>query len=763
MNSSQSEPVSAVLLAAREAHAHLRAAQSHIEHQEFAAAKTEYAKIAANPAYLPHHRSEAEELLGEMERVAKGLPARDPKASRVTVPHLTEFALELWVGPEGHATNPGTAACPFATLSQARDALRRLKSAGLTGAALVRIKPGEYPLTDTFALTADDSGTETAPVVYRAEQKGTVVFQGGVRIRGFIPVTDPGILSRLPETARGKVLQCDLRQQGITDFGELATRGFGLAKATIPTLEVYGDGKPMTPARWPNDGFAQTVRILESGVRDGTASMTFEYQDDRAKRWTTAKDAWLFGYWKACWADAAIKMGTIDPSNRQITTAQPFPDGIDPSRTVNYYAFNLLEELDQPGEWYLDRDSGVLYLYPPSDPKTMTVEVSLLSVPMVTMNHVSHVRFEGLTFELARHDGIVIHGGERCILAGCTIRRLAGDGVRIDGGLGHVVLGCDLHTLGRGGVIVKGGNRQTLESGGHVVENCHIHNFSRIDRTYTPAVLADGVGSRIAHNLLHDSPCHAIRIAGNDHIVEWNDVHSVVRESDDQGAVDMFGNPTFRGVVFRYNYFHHVGNGGHQQAGIRLDDAICGVLVYGNVFYRTAFGNLGAVQINSGRENIVENNIFADCLRDLSGGWTPGWSENNTFWKLVAERKSPEWTDYIMSDLYLTRYPLLKNLYESPPINFIWRNVLWNCGERYLMNENHVDTTGVLVYKDENPGFADPTHQDFRLRPDAPLIRGNGFRPIPVDEIGLYHDEYRATWPVSSTPVDVPDWRAIRG
>ena len=33
---------------------------------------------------------------------------------------------------------------------------------------------------------------------------------------------------------------------------------------------------------------------------------------------------------------------------------------------VQYAHLYLLPELDQPGEWYLDRDSGLLYFWPPS-------------------------------------------------------------------------------------------------------------------------------------------------------------------------------------------------------------------------------------------------------------------------------------------------------------------------------------------------------------------------------------------------------------
>lgn len=749
------------------AYAQLRIAQSFRTEGQPDAAKAEYALIAANADYFPHHREEAAEILAEIAREERGLPARDPLASRVQVPPVTVFAAEVWVATDGDDANPGTEAAPCASLAGARDAVRALKAAGCVGAILVRIQSGTYPMHESFALTAEDSGTADAPVVYRAEEKGGAIFYGGVRISGFAPVTDGDILARLPEEARGKVMQCDLRQLGITDYGALHQRGYGARKyASTPAPELYFDRQPQTLARWPNAGFVNTAGLVAPASDTTTMLSTFAYDNDRPTRWATAPDPWLFGYWQASWADGTVAVESIDPATKRITTKTPYRDGtgIELDLAIPYYAFNLLEEIDMPGEWYLDRGTGILYLYPPADPAAATVELSMLSTPMVTMDDVSHVRLEGLTFDLARFDGVVIRGGEGCLLAGCTISRLAGSAINIDGGYGHGVLGCDLFTLGRGGISATGGDRQTLVPGGHFVENCHIYDFSRIDRTYTPAVQVEGVGARIAHNLIHDTPCHAVRLGGNEHLMEFNEVHSVTYESDDQGAVDMFGNPTFRGVVFRYNYFHHVnGDDDRPRAGIRLDDVISGLLIYGNIFYRSAQGHFGAVQINSGRENIVENNIVADSKQGFSGGWTPGWSENNDFWTTFNAGKSPEWTDYITSDLYRTRYPLLTRLFDHPPINFLWRNVVWNSGRTYSMTPHCTDIMELIVYTDDNPGFVDPAHGDFRLRPDAPLFTRLAFRPIPVEEIGLYNDEYRASWPVTSTPREVPDWRTLSG
>jgi len=465
-------------------------------------------------------------------------------------------------------------------------------------------------------------------VLYRAAQPGQAVFYGGTRLTEFQRETRPEILARLPENARGQVVNCDLVAAGLTDYGQLAVRGFGQAPSP-PTLELFVDGQPMTVSRWPNEGFQGIGKLVEPGDRTKNIPSVFEYEGDRPARWTQAEEPWLFGYFRYLWADATIQLSKIDPAAKTMTfnTAYHYGGpGMHPGQGIQWYAFNLLEEIDQPGEWYLDRTHGVLYLWPPQDLAGATVELGLLSTPMLTMNGVHDVRLEGLTFDLARHNGLELRDCDRVLLAGCTVSRMAGNGVMILGGTGNGLLGCDIHTIGRRASEVIGGDRATLTPGRHVVENCRIHDFGRLDRTYTPAIQLEGVGHRVAHNQMYNCPSSVMRIEGNDHQIEYNEVYNAVRESDDQGAMELFRNATFRGVVFRYNRFTNCGLAGtgaavHGQAAIRFDDAISGMLVYGNIFIRSANGNFGAIQMNSGRDNIMDNNLFIDCKQGISGGW----------------------------------------------------------------------------------------------------------------------------------------------
>jgi hypothetical protein len=290
-----------------------------------------------------------------------------------------------------------------------------------------------------------------------------------------------------------------------------------------------------------------------------------------------------------------------------------------------------------------------------------------------------------------------------------------------------------------------------LKPGGHLVENNHIHHISRIDYTYTPAVWMSGVGNRIAHNLMHDINSSAIRLNGNDHIVEFNEVHNVVLDSDDQGGADMWGDATFRGNIFRYNYWHHIGNWDGRkeelstgQAGIRLDDAICGVRIHGNIFHRCSSGRhgFGGVQIHGGKENLIDNNIFADCRHAVS--FSP-WSE--THWRNYV--KDPLQSDAIDAELYLERYPALAKLHENLNCNTVTRNLVWKCGSFLHRSPAATIAEHNLISADDGL-LPNAAQGDFTLTAIPAELRQHGFEAIPFERIGLYKDKFRKQLPIQS-------------
>ncbi len=259
----------------------------------------------------------------------------------------------------------------------------------------------------------------------------------------------------------------------------------------------------MTLARWPNEGFTQIVDLLgptpvdirgTKGCREGI----FTYEGDRPKRWIGAKDIMLHGYWFWDWADQRLKVESIDTEKRVITL-EPEPQHAYGFRKGQwYYAYNLLAELDQPGEWYLDRQTSILYFWPPGPIETGKPMISLLP-NLVVMNDVSFVTLRNMTLETCRGTAVTIAGGVSNRVAACVIRNTGGWAVSLSGKHSGVI-GCDLYNLAEGGVSMSGGDRRTLTPAGLYVDNCHLHRFGRWNPICKPGVQVDGVGNRVTHN-----------------------------------------------------------------------------------------------------------------------------------------------------------------------------------------------------------------------------------------------------------------------
>ncbi|MBI3191578.1 MAG: right-handed parallel beta-helix repeat-containing protein, partial [Pedosphaera parvula] len=255
-----------------------------------------------------------------------------------------------------------------------------------------------------------------------------------------------------------------------------------------------------------------------------------------------------------------------------------------------------------------------------------------------------------------------------------------------------------------------------------------------------------GVGIRLAHNALHDSPHQSILLGGNDHVIEYNEVYRVGMDSDDCGAFYMGRNPSERGNVIRYNYWHDIGSSfAHGSCAVYFDDGTGGQRVHGNVFYRAAGGNFGAVFLHGGHDNWVENNIFIECKRAV--GHAP-WGDD--YWNewltgdLWRERLTQE-VD-ITSPLYLERYPELKDFLSPTPktrVNHLSRNIIVRCGD--VMTGNWEASDNMVT--EDDPGFADAAAGDFALREDSPVFDLIGNTGDRWDSIGLVVTPLRPVLP----------------
>lgn len=664
--------------------------------------------------------------------------------------------LTLHVSPKGNDTGKGTEKQPFATLQRARDEVRKLDKSQYTGIT-VEFAAGAYELAAPVTFTAADSGTEKCPIEYRARQGTEVRLVGGRNVTGWKPVSDAAVLARMAPEARGKVLQADLKALGIANLGGINSPA---VYSSDPGLEVFFQDKPMTLARYPNTGYMHIRSALdaEGNPTNPNKIVTspdgkFIADDARPAKWANEKNVWLHGFWVWDWSDLRVPLGKVDPATNTLSFETA------PGRTYSvrtgmwFYAENVLPELDTPGEWYLDRDNAILYLWPTAPINSGKVAVSTVRDPL-QLNDASNLTFRGFTIEAGQGTACTINRGTNVRVVACTIRNMGKWAVRVNDGTKHGVVGCDIYGEGQGGIFLWGGDRKTLTPAGHYADNNHIHHTSRWDPVYQQAIALRGVGNSATHNLIDNVPHIAIGFADNDMTVEYNEIHSSVYQSNDAGAI--YTSPpdetwSMRGHKIRYNYLHNI-HGFESRGcwGIYLDDCFSSADISNNILYDVANGIL----IGGGRDNLLTNNMFINCRLafsiDARGlGWAKGVGDFATAELKSFNYQTPPWS---------TKYPELYNILEDEPLapkgNVVERNINWGGKWGTAQLPALVKFENNLI--DQDPKFVGTPPQSFKLAADSPALK-LGFHPIPMSRIGVYQSPDRASWPVTSAlRVDAP-------
>ena len=687
----------------------------------------------------------------------------------------------FYVSPTGSDANPGSIKKPFQTIEKARDTVRMLDSReGVT----VTLLEGRYYITDTIEFNETDSGTSLSPVLWKAATGANVIFDGGLAISSdkCTIVSDNEVIARfLPESAN-KIMQINLKALGITEYGELGPRGFGRPYKTAP-MELFVDGEPMNTSRWPNVGRVKMGKVIDPGSVPRFDDFSnrggeFEYNTDRAKRWAYAKDMYITGIFAYGYADDTVKVAKLDLEKGTIKTVQPHLYGFggkgEHKGMYEWAALNLIEEIDEPGEYAVDRESGILYFYPKSGVSKSTFQVSMIEEPMLAIEGAKFLTFGNITFENARGSAVYIEGGDSNIIAGCTFRNLGllaiqmGYGAKSpaegksnahgnyeDGfswenlsrapgsihaysydntawnrncGTNHKILSCNIYNIGCGGIILGGGDRKTLTPGNNAIINCDISEVNRWDKIYKCPVDVFGVANKIVNNHLHHCAGQAILLHGNDHIIQYNEMDHVVQDASDQAAIYMGRDPSEAGNMICYNFFHDIRQSEAHKAGwgvqaIFFDDySVCSATVEGNVFYKA--GSSSVVKYYHGGNSYIQNNIMVDCPRGLDPlhATTKGLRE---FLKGDLMQKRLHESVNVLAPPYSDKYPDLVKLVKEE------KELEWPYERNYEV-------------KGDYSQFVDAENMNFNLIPDSKVYTEiEGFEPIPFDKMGLYKDQYR--------------------
>lgn len=532
----------------------------------------------------------------------------------------------------------------------------------------------------------------------------------------------------------------------------LTTSASGYPSDPNPWWSLYATGfdRPMEPSA----GAAGEVTFIGStAVNHGfvtTASALSDtqvtYSQDRPGRWTSAPDAWLHGFWRYGWADCHVPLASVDPAARSLTlgSAPNFGTGAG----APFYAYNLLEEVTQPGEWYIDRARGRLYLYPPHDLSAAEITVSMLAAPILRLDSAELVELRGLVLEASRSTLLEITGGRHNRVAGVTLRNAGADGATVSG-TDNGVSDALVTNVGGAAVRLSGGDRPSLVPGGNFVTGSSLHRYARWDWTYRPGVELSGVGQRAANNHIHDAPHSAVLFYGNEHVIELNDIHDTNRFATDAGAI--YGGRDWggRGVVIRNNHLHRIQTyfPGTPIAAVYLDDCLSGIRVEGNIV--TDVRGLGVLH-GGGRDNIMVGNVFARTDTGLSSDarcstWarpTDISGDSHNLLELIVRMRyqQPPWS---------VRYPLLAAIPNNYPEIFA-PPARWLFPEGSSFSSNLGFEVSVWMTQQDGAfahfprmnnvelaasPFVDEAAGDLSLTPAALAVPG--VAAIPVDRIGV--------------------------
>ncbi|MEC0090869.1 right-handed parallel beta-helix repeat-containing protein [Paenibacillus macquariensis] len=688
----------------------------------------------------------------------------------------------FYIATDGKDSNPGTKEAPLATLEGARGAIRVLKNTSSLpeGGITVFMRGGVYRLTESFLLEEGDSGMPEKPIAYSAYGDEEVRLIGGVDLPAdsFGPVTDPEVRGRLNEQARDRIVQIDLKRLGVVDYGRIVHTGFGLPPS-IANPELFFNGQTMAISRYPNSDYVRIENVIDAGGNPRIVDMDPERlaeeqlkgvklacADPRPFSWKNTGDLWMYGYWYWDWADGNLRIASIDVANRQLHTERASHYSVREGQ--RYFYYKILEELDAPGEWYLDRMSGLLYFYPPTPiVEGSNIQLSLLGDPMIRLEDVSHVAIKKIMFEASRGSGVQIKGGSHNAVAGCTLCRIGGFAVvlgetsdnGVNAGTDHRVLGCTIYDTGTGGIYLGGGDRLKLTPGRNVASNNDIFNYSRLKRTYSAAIQLKGVGNIAVHNEIHDAPHVGILCNGNDHLIEYNDIYRVLTETGDAGAIYMGRDWTEQGNVIRYNYIHHIHNEETElHIGVYLDDMASGTKIYANVFRDIDL----PVLIGGGRNNEMTNNLIVDCQKSLllDDRAMPGcWAAYHLDEGQVMQERL-EAMPY-REEPWCSKYPSLMSIWQdepgTPKFNTVMKNILYQTGPTTYGNYPAYDDTMAIAESAREYGtieqnfvmnedllIIDETEGNISFNEESQSFKGiSSFEPIPFKSIELCKEEYR--------------------
>lgn len=551
---------------------------------------------------------------------------------------------KIFVSTVGDDSGDGSEEEPLRTLEKAIDVANEMRE---DSDKLIEIllREGTYSVTNTIKII--NSQKDDSLLKISAYQDEKVTINAGVNISlSAMSIADSDFTNAIIDKPNvGSVLQYNLKDAQIEDFGEISLRGHLISDEKEAQAELSLNGEVQKLAGWPNGEYTGLIKPTDSNeygkrTKSGIANgCSFKVNYDRPSQWSKPEQAWLSGTIGPNYEFDYYPVSRFDSEEKRVYLSR---GALEKYYTEPYYRFeNVPEELDEPGEYYIDRQSGMLYFYPPEDaPKdsvlTITMSTPTLDVSrkapnsMFRIENSKNIVFENLIFKGGRGSAITGKNNSNIKFINCEINSFGENGIRFDASTDITISDCKIHDVGQDGILfVSCGNYQTLSPSNIVVSNNDIYNFARLERSYKTGIDFGYrcVGATAANNHIHNGPHAGMIFYGVNNDIYGNEFDNLVTEFSDMDALycNNSNYPWERGNKIHNNYFHDIGkssmNGRHQinVRAIRTDNRGCGLNIYENLFYNIGDGGngngnngIGAITAE-GTRNRIFNNLFVDC------------------------------------------------------------------------------------------------------------------------------------------------------
>ena len=594
-----------------------------------------------------------------------------PRANVVTYlyRYLNTGALTIYVSPSGNdETADGSPINPYRTIEAAKEAVRALDKNRYTSIK-VRIGAGEYRLSEPLGFIAEDSGTVSCQISYVGE-KGTMISGGVSFTSADFTKAEGDVMAFFPENVRDSLVMIDLKQFG---FKAEDVKQMILCDGKEGQAPLSLNGNRMTVARYPNEDFAY-VRAgsqinCEGGEKNAVDMVTTttiffdEEHTEHLKTWHDLSDVYTQARYSVLWCADDTNVLSFDEEENSMTV--PFAGGHDPREGMPFYWYNIPEELDAPGEYYIDKNC-VLYFCPTKDFDGAHFTMPVLDDCLVVLNGADYLTFSNLTLEATRKSGIS-GDGDHITVIDCTVRSCSGNGIDLTGN-SLMIRDNEVYSIGKTGIRIDGGDAKTLRQSDDIVYNNYIHEWATGGGTMRYAIAVAGCGVTVSHNDCVNSVDMAIDYNGPYHIIEYNYCADTCKFFGDGGVIGS-GAEWVYGTVVRYNY---IKNGGFTRdreldpmgvQGITVDMGQSGLTAYGNVIENVTGSGFG---ICGGRDHNIYGNLMIQCYQGL-------FYDSRFYTQIVRDghgnRISPD-NGYTSNKYWTKAFPILGKLTFADENNF---------------------------------------------------------------------------------------------